>query len=79
VEVPFFILKVDITGGWVRVRDGGFLKSEHPAWIFGWLGAYLIELPDFVSSKLEIRRSEVILGLVEPFRSDDNRGDDRTA
>src|SRR5271168_3231179 len=52
------------------------LEGKHPAGVFGWQGADLVELLEFVGGELEVDRGEVVFELVEAFGSDDDGGDD---
>src|ERR1700732_2716454 len=50
------------------------LERQHPPWILRGKSADLIQLPNFVLGKCDFARREIILKLVEAFRSNYDRG-----
>src|SRR5271156_2834420 len=53
------------------------LERQHPPWIFRGKSADLIQLPKVVLGEREFNRCEIVLKLVEPFRTNNDRGHHR--
>jgi hypothetical protein len=52
----------------------GTLERQHPPWIFRGKSADLTQLPELVLCECEFDRREIVLKLLETFRTNDDRG-----
>ena len=50
------------------------LERQHPSWILRGQSADLIQLPKLVLGECKFDRREIVLKLVEAFRTNDDRG-----
>src|SRR3984885_6174582 len=57
-----------------QLQAVGSLEGQYPSWIFRGKDADLIQLPELVLGECEFDRREIVLKLVEAFRSNDDGG-----